>query len=357
MGIGMKKKAGGIKAAVFAAAALVLMGCGQDDTEKVYLDEIKAGDYVRLGEYKGLEVVQAPPEVTEENRDAYMNYLLSLNPADGAKEGDTVNIDYVGTLDGVAFEGGTAAGQNLTLGSGRFIDGFEEGLIGAKAGDTVELNLTFPENYDAKMAGKSVVFTVTVNTVMAAEPQELNDTFVKSLDNGCSTVEEFQQYVYDMLMEDATASYEDAIENSLVSKLMESCEFTKEPPQGMVDSYVEILTDNLTAEAESYGITLEQLMSLGYGMDAETYRSEIQEQAKRYARQSIMLQAIADKENLNVSEEELQAEMEEIAAASSLYASVEELKGELDGRRYKESMMAQKVMNMLRENAVISAES
>ncbi len=351
------KKMAGLKMAALAAAAAVLLataGCGQDDGKKAYLDEVKAEDYVKIGGYKGLEVVQALPEVTEEQRDSYINYILSLNPSDGAKEGDTVNIDYAGTMDGVAFDGGTASGQNLTLGSGRFIEGFEEGLIGAKAGDTVELNLTFPEDYHAELAGKPVVFMVTVNTIMAAQPQELNDAFVKGLDNGCNTVEEYRQYVYDLLMEDATAAYEDAIENSLVDMLMESAEFTKEPPQAMVDSYEEVLTANLTAEAASYGMTLEQLMSLGYGMDEAVYAGEIRNQAERFARQSLMLQAIADKENLSVSEEELQEEMETIVA-SGLYESVESLKEDVDARRYKESMMAKKVMGMLRENAVVSA--
>ena len=139
------KKMAGLKMAALAAAAAVLLataGCGQDDGKKAYLDEVKAEDYVKIGGYKGLEVVQALPEVTEEQRDSYINYILSLNPSDGAKEGDTVNIDYAGTMDGVAFDGGTASGQNLTLGSGRFIEGFEEQLIGAKIGETKNLNLT-----------------------------------------------------------------------------------------------------------------------------------------------------------------------------------------------------------------------
>lgn len=353
----MRKRVAGIKAAALAAAVIMMAGCGQEESEKAYLDEIKAEKYVKLGEYKGLEVVQAPPEVTEEYRDSYIDYLLSLNPEGGAKEGDTVNIDYVGTLDGVAFEGGTAAGKYLQLGSGEFIGGFEEGLIGAKAGDTVELNLTFPENYkSAEMAGKSVVFTVTVNAIMAAEPQELNDAYVKGLGISCDTVEEYRQYVYDLLAADAQAEYEGAIENSLIAMLMESCEFTEEPPRAMVDSYAEALTENLTAEAGNYGMTLEQYMSLGYGIDAETYTNEIRELASWHAKQSIMLQAIANKENIGVSEEELQEELEGIVEISSLYASVEELQEAIDDRRYKESLMVQKVTRMLRENAVVSAE-
>lgn len=349
----MKKQTAGKAIALLAVSAItVLAGCGKDDSGKVYLDEIRAEDYVKLGEYKGLSVEQALPEVTEEQVDAYINYQLSLNPKDGAKEGDTVNIDYVGTMDGVAFDGGTASGQNLTLGSHRFIEGFEEGLVGAKAGDVVELNLTFPEDYHEGLAGEDVVFMVTVNTIMAATPQELNEEYVKGLEVGCSTVEEYRQYVKDLLMESVTAAYEDEIENSLVSLLMESCEFTKEPPQALVDGYEGILRTNLAAEAANYGMSLEQFMSLA-GMDAESYSQEIREQAVRYAKQSIMMQAIADREGLDVSEEELEKEMEEIVADTA-YGSLDELKKDVDERRYRESMMAQKVMEMLRENAIVN---
>lgn len=356
----MERRKTGLKGMVLTAAAIaamILAGCGQKEDEKIYLDEIKAEDYVKLPEYKGLQVVQALPEVTDEYRDAYINYRLSINPPEGAKEGDTVNIDYVGTLNGVAFQGGTASGQNLTLGSGQFIAGFEEGLIGAKSGDVVELNLTFPENYTAtEMAGKAVVFTVTVNTIMAAEPQELTDEYVKGLDNGCSTVEEYKQYAYDLLMEDAEESYENAIENSLVDMLMESCEFTKEPPKAMVEGYVEMLKENMSAEAANYGMTLEQFIGVGFGMDMETFGQEMEEQAKQYARQYIMLQAIADKEGLNVTDEDVEKEIEELTAENGGDMSVEEIKEEVDTRRYKEYMMSQKVMAMLRENAVVSAE-
>lgn len=354
----MEKRKIGSKIAVLTAAAMIILaGCGQNEDEKIYLDEVKAEDYVKLPEYKGLQVVQALPEVTDEYRDAYINYLLSLNPPEGAKDGDTVNIDYVGTLDGVAFEGGTAAGQNLTIGSGRFIEGFEEGLIGAKAGDVVELNLTFPENYiSEEMAGQSVVFTVTVNTIMAAEPQELTDEYVKGLDNGCSTVEEYKQYAYDLLMKDAEESYEKAIENSLVNMLMESTEFTKEPPKAMVEGYVSMLNENMEAEAANYGMTLEQFIGAGFGMDAENFAKEMEEQAKQYARQYIMLQAIADKEGLSVTDEDVEKEIEELTAENGGDMSVEEIKAEMDMRRYKEYMMSQKVMAMLRENAVVSAE-
>ena len=350
----MKRNAKRLNTAVITAvlAATVLTGCG----EKEYLDEIKAKSYVKLGEYKGIEVVQAEPEVTEEDRDSYINYLLSLNPDRGVIEGDTVNIDYVGTLDGVAFDGGTAAGQNLTIGSGQFIDGFEDGLVGAEVGDTVELNLSFPADYRAEdLAGKEVVFTVTVNAIFAAQPQELTDEYVQKLDIDCSTAEEYKQYVYDMLNQDAMETYESSIENEVISVVLENCEFKKELPQAMIDRYAETLTANLTSEAERYGATLDQFMMMYYGMDEETYQKQINEQSSRSVQQYVVLQAIADKEDLNITDEELQSEMEKLAEQAG-YESVDEFKELVNDKGYKEYMMGQKVLDMLRENAVVTAE-
>lgn len=350
-----------LKAVTLTVLAVMTAGftaCGVKESEKVYLDEIQAEKYVKLGEYKGLEVAQEEPQVTDEYRDAYINYLLCLDPEEGVKEGDTVNIDYVGTLDGVAFEGGTASGQNLTIGSNQFIEGFESGLIGAKTGDSVELNLTFPADYSNKdLAGKEVVFMVTVNSIMSSTPKELTDEYVKSLElEGCSNVEEYKQFVYDMLYEEETKTYERTIENTLVSDLLTKCEFTKEPPQAMMDRYAKTITARLTTEAESYGRTLEDYMQLAYGMDAATYAEEIKSQALIAAQQYIMLQAIADKEKLNVTDEEVKAEMEEVASGAG-YESVDEFKELVNEDEYKEYMMGQNVMKLIRENAVIMPET
>lgn len=342
--------------AAMTLAAASFTACGGDDSEKAYLDEIKAADYVTPGEYKGIEVTQAEPEITDEYLESYMNYMLSMNPAEGVENGDTVNIDYVGTLDGVAFEGGTASGANLTIGSGQFIPGFEEGLVGAKVGETVDLNLTFPEEYHAaELAGQEVVFTVTVNSIMAAEPQELTDEYVQGLGIECSNVEEYKEYLYNQLYEEEMTAYEMQVENAVVTSVMEASEYKKEPPAAMVDRYVETLTSNLTAQAAQYGATLEQFMQIYFGMDAETYPAEIRTQATQSAKQYMLLQAIADMENITVTDEELQAVMEEMAGEAG-YESVDEFKKVLNDRGYKEFMMGDKVMDMLRENAVVSAE-
>lgn len=354
----MKKFAAkkGMLLAAGILAASVMSACG-DDNKKAYLDEIKAEEYVEVGEYKGIEISQTMGEITNEYVDTYINYSLTQNPPEGVEDGDTVNIDYVGTKDGVAFEGGTAYGQNLTIGSGRFIPGFEEGLVGAKTGETVELPLTFPEDYQqADLAGEEVIFTVTVNAITAAEPQELTDEFVKGLGLECQTVDEYRKYVYDELYAQEKAAYEQSIEQEAVVAVTEQAQFKKEPPQALVDRYANTLTSNLTLQAQAYGLTLEQFMQLYYGMDAETYPEEIKMQALNTAKQYLVIQAIADKENLNVSEEEADAELQEMSTAAG-YESLEEYKEAIDAKGYKEYIMSEKVLDVLRENAVVSEES
>lgn len=325
---------------------------GQQDGGEAYLDGIQAADYVKLGEYKGIEVEQAPPEVTEESRDSYIEHMLRRNPDRGVIEGDTVNIDYAGTLDGVAFDGGTAAGQDLTIGSGRFVPGFEEGLIGAKVGETVEVPLTFPENYHEGLAGEDVVFTVTVNSITASEPQELTDEFVQRQGLGLNTVEELRQYAYDALYEDAVANYEQRVEDAAMEAAYGQCEFTEEPPQAMVERHVNILMSNLSSQAAGYGLTLDQFMEQ-YGMDEEAYRQEFRRQAEEYTKQQIMIKAIADAEGLQVTEEELQAELQPLLETSGL-GNVEELGKIMDVDGYREYMLSMKVLKLLGENAVVA---
>lgn len=321
------------------------------------LDKLNTEEYVSVTEYKGIEVAEAQPQVDEADKESYINYLLSMNPPEGVEEGDTVVIDYVGTLDGVAFEGGTASGAYLTIGSGQFIDGFESGLIGAKTGDTVELNLTFPKDYRSEdMAGKSVVFTVTINNIMAAEPQELTDEFVKNLAlEECSNVAEFETYAYNMLYEEAVAAYESNVKGAIITVLMENSEFKKDPPQDMSDRYEETLIYNLTYQAESYGVSLADFMMMYYGMDEETYLTEIKNQAKASAQQYIMMQDIANKEGLTISDEEMNSSIEEMALEYG-YASADDYKTQtqMNINDYKEYLMGQKVLNFLMENAVVT---
>lgn len=350
---------------MLAVAVIVLAGmlsaCGKDTA---YLSGIKASDYVTLGEYKGIEVIQPEPEVTDEYVDSYIEYLrtqrsvlVEVTDRKTVQEGDTVNIDYAGYCDGVAFQGGTAQGADLTIGSGSFIEGFEEGLIGVNVGDTVSLDLTFPADYNPNpdLAGAAVTFEVTVNSISVSETPELTDELVKEFGiEECSTVEELRTYVYDAFYAEAVSLYEDAIASDITKAVMANSIFN-EPPEKMVERYQNMLLESMTTQATSYGMNLDSFMMNYYGMDTDSYMEVFKEDATTMAQQYIMFQAIADAEGLTPTKEETAAAMEEQAAEFG-YESVEKFKEEVGEEVFYEYLVSDKTMEFLKSNAVIKAE-
>lgn len=353
------------KIAILAAAMLLmsmLSACGKD---KSYLSGIDASKYVTLGEYKGIEVTEAAPEMSDEIVDYYIDtYILEpravtteVTDRNVVEEGDTVNIDYTGYRDGVAFENGSAQGDSLTIGSGRFIPGFEEGLIGTEVGDTVTLDLTFPEVYDSNpdLAGAAVSFEVTINGISIVEVPELTDELVTELGiEGCATADELRDNLYESFYNNVVDSYNQAVRNDIIDAITAKCIF-KDPPEKMVDRYYDIMVEGMTSQAFSYGMDLSTYMYNYYYMDEEAYSEAFRENAVTSAQQYIMLQAISDAEDLNMSEEEVSQAMEESAAEYG-YASVEEFKEQADEKTFREYLMAETVMDFLVENAVITNE-
>ncbi|MCI8358852.1 MAG: trigger factor [Lachnospiraceae bacterium] len=354
----MKKKILLMAAAVLLAG--MLSACGKDTA---YLSGIKASDYVTLGAYKGVEVTQPEPEVTDEYVDSYIEYLRTqrtvmteVTDRTTVQEGDTVNIDYAGYRDGVAFEGGTAQGADLTIGSGSFIAGFEDGLIGTNVGDTVSLDLTFPAEYkpNPDLAGAAVVFEVTVNSISIAETPELTDELVQEFGiEECGTVEELRAYVYDAFYEEAVSLYDDAVASDITKAVMADSIFS-EPPAEMVERYQNMLLESMTAQAAAYGVSLDTFMMNYYNMDTESYMAVFQEDATTMAQQYIMFQAIADTEGLSPSKEEIAKAMEE-EVTNFGYDSVEAFKEEVGEEVFYEYLMSDKVMEFLKSNAVINA--
>lgn len=355
----MKKKI----AALTAAALLVSMlsACGKDTS---YLKGIDASKYVTLGAYKGIEVTEAQPEVSDEVVDYYIEaYILKpkavateVTDRTVVEDGDTVNIDYTGYRDGEPFENGSAQGDSLTIGSGRFIPGFEDGLIGAEIGKTVSLDLTFPEDYtNAEMAGVSVTFEVKVNSISIVEMPEFNDELVQGLGiEGCSTADELKDYLYQTFYNNAVESYNKAVKNDILNALTANCIF-EEPPKNMVDRYYNIIIEELTARATASGMNLNTYIYNYYYMDEEGYKEYFRDSATETAKQYIMLQAVADAEGLNISNEELSKVIEERITELG-YTSVDEFKEQVDEEDFKEYLMAEKVMEFLIENAVIKDE-
>ena len=342
----------------FLTAAL-LSGCG---SETAVLSEMKTQKYVTLGEYKGLEVSIKKMEVTEELKKNYIDYILSRYPQwiqvtddSKAEEGDIVDINFEGKLDGVAFEGGTGRKEDLQLGSGAFIEGFEEGLVGAGVGETLDLSLQFPDPYDNNpdLSGAPVVFTVTVNGIQKRNVlTELTDDYVKTLDVGCNTVEEYEAYVEELLETDAARTNEANLDEALIEKAMGNCSF-KEPPKEMVDQYDDSIVRRLSKEAALNGVSLEILLVYGYGTNMEDFEKQAREDATETCKESIMLQAIANQEGITVSQEEIDEALQK-RAESNGYESVEALKGDLNSPNYEDYAMCDKVMAFLQDNAVIT---
>lgn len=324
-----------------------------------YMKDLNAEDYVTLGEYKGVEVTLDEPEITDEYLDGYIEYVQQNNAVstpvtDRAVEmGDVVNIDYVGKIDGVAFDGGSAQGSDLTIGSGQFIDGFEDGCIGMKVGETKDVEATFPDPYknNPDLAGKVAVFTVTVNSISVEEIPELTDEYVQSLSlEGCTNVEEYRAYVYDVLLEQQQESYESDKADLAYEKVAAECEF-KDAPEAMVTRMNNTLTSNLSSYASTYGVDLGTYVSAMYGGTAEEYETTLLEQSKMMAQHYLMMQAIADREGLSVSDEELEEQLSQEAQDYG-YETVEEYKSLVDVEAFREYLMTQKVLAFLGENAV-----
>ena len=349
-----------VAAAAFASS-LFLTACGS----KEYLKDIKAEKYVTLGTYTGIEATVNKLEVPEGAVDSYIydNYLAPKAekvPVTGraVQEGDVANIDFVGYHDDVAFEGGTGADFDLTIGSGRFIEGFEEGLIGANIGDTRSLNLTFPDPYtNPELAGEDVVFEVTVNSISESKAPALTDALVKQLGEegynvgGAQTAQELNDYVYNLYDQSVQSTYDNEIETAMASTIMENSTF-REPPEEMVQRFITSIENNMSIRASSIGMSLAQYMQLYQGLDEAGYRTLFDEEGLRMAKQYIMYQAIADKEGLVPTDEEVAGEVSALMTIYG-YASEEDLEKSVDMESLKEDLMRKKVVAFLKENGNI----
>lgn len=281
---------------------------------------------VKLGDYQAIHVSLSDTyEVTDEQVEDYAmsmaEYYAGPSYKDTDKQtvesGDIVNIDYVGKKDGVAFDGGTASGYNLTIGSGSFIDGFEDGLIGKNVGETVDLNLTFPENYQSEdLAGADVVFTVTINKIVVEDEDakvELTDEFVAA-NFGYDTVAEYKENVKKYLETSNETSKKTDSRQAVIDKLQETCEVTL--PDGLldarVDDYVTQFTNKNCADT-----TLADYLSDTYNMTEEDFRGEVTAEMQENLTTELILEAVAKKEGIELVEDDFQAYVKEQMSANS----------------------------------------
>lgn len=322
----MKKK---ITALLLCATmAVTVCGCGKDDGESVENTESteavsSAGveydplDYVELGDYMGIEVSLEDDYAVEESdvREFIESNVLAYYPQyqdtdkTTVEEGDFVNIDYVGKKDDVAFEGGTASGHVLEIGSGSFIPGFEDGLIGVNVGDTVDLDLTFPETYsnNPDLAGAAVVFTVTVNKIVEKQDityENMTDEYVQYVAAQAGMPYETVQDMKDdaqQYLEAVSASQKDsATRSAVLEKLTEVCP-VKELPAGLLDARMEEVIAQYTNMYCSDGVTLEEFVE-SQGQDYDEFISSVTEEVKADLEAQIVMEAIAAKEEIEFDE-------------------------------------------------------
>lgn len=306
-------------------------------------------DSVKLGNYMGVEFTPAKAEVTDEDVEQEIQLMVNSNPTitevkRAAKEGDIVNIDYEGLKDDVAFEGGTASDFDLTLGSGQFIEGFEDGLIGASKGQELSLNLTFPEQYqNEELAGQAVVFNVTVNAVKESTPAELTDEFIAA-NTDSKTVDEYREVLKGELIKSAEENA--GLQNNfqVFQKVLDASEVTLADPT--VEEYYESQLTNYEKQAEAAGIDLETMVGF-YGTNLEDFKSELKGIARESATQSVVVKAIAEKEGFAVTDEELVELAEGFGYESK--DNMFELVGENTAVNF---VLTEKVVAFILENAV-----
>lgn len=317
-----------------------------------------ASDYVELGEYKGLQVTKGSSEVTDDEILEEITHDVSLaDRLETLTEGtvqkwDTANIDFEGKLNGEAFDGGTSKGYDLEIGSGSFIDGFEEGLIGVEVGQTVDLPLTFPENYgSADLAGKDVVFTVTVNEIKRAP--ELTDELVSTISDGAyADADSYRESLRSELQAGKESTLESQMKADLLAQVAEGSTI-KDYPQEVIDYLVDNNRTYYENYAAAYSMEYEDFLTQYLGMTEEQFEEETLAQAKDFMQQEMYLTAIAEAEGIEVSDEEFAQESQKYAEQYG-FDSTEDFVAQNGERNIRTSILQGKVLDFLLENAVIT---
>ena len=288
--------------------------------------EVVTKPEVKLGAYKDLEVsVEASKEVTDEEVDAKLESerknLAELVVKEGAAEnGDTVVIDFVGSVDGVEFDGGKGENHSLELGSGQFIPGFEDQLVGAKAGDEVEVKVTFPEDYQATdLAGKAAVFVTKVNEVKAKEVPALDDELAKDLDDEVDTLDELKAKYRKELEAAKEIAFDDAVEGAALDLAVENAEIVELPAE-MVEDEVHRAMNEFMGNMQRQGISPEMYFQIT-GTTQEDLHKQSEADADKRVKTNLVIEAVAAAEGFDATEEEIQKEINDLAAEYNMEVS------------------------------------
>ncbi len=309
---------------------------------------------VTLGQYKGIEVQAIKTDVSDSEVNADIKNLLQTNselkPKEGALEfGDTAIFDFEGFLDGVPFEGGKAENYSLEIGSNQFIPGFEEQMVGMNPGDVKDLNVTFPEKYQAEnLAGKAVVFNVKLHEVKTKEVQELTDDFVKSLNReGVTTVEELKAATRKTLEDQKKAEAENTITEQVINTVLANA--SMDIPQEMVDEEVAQAKENVVNQAKQYGLELDMFLSLS-GVNKEQFEQQLQDESLKRVKTTLVVEQVAKLEGFKATEEELVAKYDELAKRYNM--PVEDIKKYIPENALENDVVLNKAYQFILDSAV-----
>ncbi|WP_121615109.1 trigger factor [Virgibacillus halodenitrificans] len=321
----------------------------------VFTAKVTVKPEVKLGEYKGLEVEEQSVEVTDEDVEKEIEHQrehhaeLVVKEEGTVEEGDTVVIDFEGFLGDEPFEGGKGENHSLEIGSGQFIPGFEEQLVGKKAEEDTEISLTFPEDYHAEeLAGKEATFKVKIHEIKSKELPELDDEFAKDIDEEVETLDELKKKKKEELEEQKKQEAENQKRETLLEKASENAEVVI--PEAMVDTELDQMVKEFEQRLQMQGMTLEMYSQFS-GQDVDALKEQMKEDAEKRVKTNLTLEAIVENEDLEVSEDDLNAELENMA---SMYGTdIEQLKQMLGGNTdaLKGELKMRKAIDFLVENS------
>lgn len=332
-----------------------------ENTEVPEIPDLADMGTIKLCDLKSITVETSPKLTVDEDMvNSQIDYLREQymeETEDAAKEGDTVNIDYVGKMDGEEFDGGSATGYDLELGSGTFIDGFEDQLIGAKKGDKVTVNVTFPEDYsNTDLAGKAAVFDVTVNKVSTLP--ELTDQWVKDkaedMGSKASDVASFRVEQEKLLQAQVDYQYNSGIQQDALQQIVDQSEITvSDKMQEYAEAYV---ISQEVASIQQYGYTLADMLNM-YGMTVDDFKSEISEYATDYAKQRMVVAAIADEQNIKSSDALIGELAEQLSGLAGKELNKVQLIEQYGGDAVKEEAVNKAVLDYVQSQVNITETS
>ncbi|MCI9612133.1 MAG: trigger factor [Eubacterium sp.] len=325
-------------------------------SEFVFVAEVAVKPDVELGEYKGVAVTKSEVSVSDEEVTAELENIRNqqartIEVTDRAvQEGDTVIIDFEGFVDGVAFEGGKGENHPLEIGSHAFIDNFEEQLIGKNAGDETEVHVTFPEQYQAKeLAGKPAVFQVKIHTIKAKEVPELSDEFISDISE-FETLDEYKADVKEKLLKRKEDAAKGAKEDEAIQKIIDASKM--DIPDPMIDMQCENMIQEFEGRISQQGLSLEQYMQFS-GSNIDKIKEQVRPEAVQRIQSSLVLEKIAEKENVEVTEDEINAQIDKMASVYGMPGEkMKEFLSEEDTENIKRNLSIEKAVEIIMEHAV-----